>query len=246
MGLSRHLEAQAQSLLPWRSFLPLIFAPVIALAIADMRWPFGSAVLHDIWAFACLSVSIVGVSIRVWVAGCVPAGTSGRNTRGQCALSLNTTGPYSLMRHPLYLGNCLIGLGVVMAPNVWWLPLLYTVSFAAYYERIMLAEEAFLKQKFGTRFKSWSSITPAFFPSLSRWKKSELRFSIRNAMKREYTGVLVVALCYSSLEVAGHAVVEHRLAVGTEWLGILLVALTMYFTLRGLKKHTQLLNVAGR
>ncbi|MGB8874133.1 MAG: hypothetical protein WCC75_12145, partial [Desulfobaccales bacterium] len=44
--------------------------------------------------------------------GLPPRGTSGRNTQGQVAETLNTTGIYSLVRNPLYLGNFLIWLGL--------------------------------------------------------------------------------------------------------------------------------------
>lgn len=246
MGLQREFEAQGQWLFRWRGVLPFLFTPMIALAVADMHWPFGSAKVHEIWEHACLGVSIAGLAVRILVAGCVPAGTSGRNTRGQCATSLNTTGLYSLTRHPLYLGNYLIGLGAMMAPSVWWLPVIYSISFAAYYERIMFAEEAFLRKKFGARFSVWAKGTPAFLPAIRRWRAPALGFSVRTAMKREYTALFVVVAIHGAFEIAGHVVVEHRFALETKWIFLLLAGVACYLMLRGLKKHSELLNVSGR
>ncbi len=56
-------------------------------------------------------ISFFGLALRVIVVGHAPYGTSGRNTREQVADTLNTTGMYSIVRHPLYLANYLIILG---------------------------------------------------------------------------------------------------------------------------------------
>lgn len=246
MALHQELEAQGQWLFRWRSVLPFLLAPMVALAVAEMHWPFGSAMLHQIWEIACLGISLTGLTVRVIVAGCVPAGTSGRNTRGQCAASLNTTGLYSVTRHPLYLGNYLIGLGAMMAPSVWWLPVIYTISFVAYYERIMFAEEAFLKKRFGERFRNWARVTPAIIPRVSQWHAPRLGFSVRSAMKREYTALFVVVASHGFLGIAGHIIVEHRYLIETKWILILLGASVQYLTLRGVKKHSTFLSVPGR
>ena len=108
-----------------------------------------------------------------------PAGTSGRNTREQVANTLNRTGIYSVVRHPLYLGNYLIILGFALWPHVWWLIVLTSCFYALYYERIMLAEENFLRQRFGETFEKWSAQTPAFLPKFRGWKPSAVPFCWR-------------------------------------------------------------------
>ncbi|MGC9453013.1 MAG: methyltransferase family protein, partial [Oceanipulchritudo sp.] len=50
-------------------------------------------------------------------------GTSGRNTKQQVAYSLNTTGFYSVVRNPLYLGNFFMYLGIALFTHHWWLVL---------------------------------------------------------------------------------------------------------------------------
>ena len=52
--------------------------------------------------------------------GFAPRGTSGRNTLGQVAEVLNTSGMYSVVRNPLYLGNFVIWLGLALFIKVWW------------------------------------------------------------------------------------------------------------------------------
>jgi hypothetical protein len=58
--------------------------------------------------------------------------------------------------------------------------------YALYYERIMMAEEAFLRQQFGETFEKWASQTPAFIPKFRGWKCSPVSFCWRTVAQREY------------------------------------------------------------
>jgi len=178
--------------------------------------------------------------------GHVPKGTSGRNTRQQEASELNTTGMYSIVRHPLYLGNLVMWLGVSMFCLNWWLTAIFLLSFWVYYERIMFAEEKFLREKFGDVFVEWANGTPAFLPAFRGWRRSPLPFSMRSALRKEYSGFFALVVCFFGLETWEHAVVEHRLFFAPHWLIIFLVGLLIYLTLRTMKKATTLLDVAGR
>ena len=96
--------------------------------------------------------------------GFVPKDTSQRNTGRPQAAALNTTGLYSLVRHPLYVGNYLMWLGVALFTGAWWAPVIVSLVFWLYYERIMFAEEEFLRRRFGGDYTAWASTVPAFLP----------------------------------------------------------------------------------
>ena len=100
----------------------------------------------------------------------MPKDTSRRNTGRPQAETLNTTGLYSVVRHPLYLGNYLMWLGVALFPGAWWAPVIVSLVFWLYYERIMFAEEEFLRRQFGEHYTAWAAATPAFLPRLGRWR----------------------------------------------------------------------------
>ncbi len=150
--------------------------------------------------------------------GRTPASTSGRNTRRQVAESLNTTGIYSTVRHPLYLGNFLMALGVVLFPMTWWLVVIYGLAFWLYYERIMLAEEAFLRSRFGTAFEEWARRTPAFVPRLRGYVAPDLPFSLRNVLRREYNGAFAVVLLLTLLETTRGWESNGRLQLDLPWI----------------------------
>lgn len=178
--------------------------------------------------------------------GYVPSGTSGRNTRGQVASVLNTAGMYSIVRHPLYLGNFFIWLGISLFARLWWFSLIIILIFWIYYERIMFAEEEFLQQEFGEYFLEWASKTPAFFPKYKNWVKPELPFSFKNAVKREYSAFFAIITTFTILELIAEIFLNGRLVLEPMWIIIFSISFIIYLTLRIMKKYTTLLEVEGR
>jgi hypothetical protein len=191
-------------------------------------------------------VGLLGLFSRILVVGHTPQNTSGRNTREQIADVLNTTGWYSVVRHPLYLGNYLMGLGISLFPFVWWMPVIYTLSFALYYERIMIAEEDFLRGKFGEDFEKWSDVTPGFFPAFSKWDSPSLEFSFKNILRREYSSLFALVLCFTILDFIGNYLVVQRFYVVQIWIDLFWITLVAYLILRTLKRYTKILDVEGR
>ena len=246
MGLKREFENQGNWLFRWRSYFPALFLPLVLLAFVGYHYPFGSYQLHEQWESMCLAISVLGLAIRAGTIAYTPADTSGRNTKEQVAASLNTTGIYSLVRHPLYLGNYLIVLGAILAPGVWWLPVVFTLAFWLYYERIMFAEEKFLRNKFGEEFTSWAAATPAFVPRLTGWRPNRLPGCWKNVLKREYTALMMLVLLHTGMEFVEHLVIDRRVVYEPFWVAFLIIGTLTYLALRALKRHTSLLNSAGR
>ena len=154
MALREELEQQGQFLFKWRSYLPLFALPLFIVALREsgsIEVVFGKTA-NTAWTIFCVLVSFAGLYIRCLVAGFVPRGTSGRNTNAQRAEQLNTLGMYSIVRNPLYLGNFVITLGLFLFTQVWWFVAIGTAGFLLYYERIIFAEEAFLRRQYGDTF----------------------------------------------------------------------------------------------
>jgi protein-S-isoprenylcysteine O-methyltransferase Ste14 len=179
-------------------------------------------------------------------AGTIFVWACGRNTKQQIADEINTTGIYSIVRHPLYVGNFLIGFGISLVQMVWWLPVIYVLAFWLYYERIMFAEESFLRQKFGEPYIQWAAKTPAVLPRFSQWCKPSLPFSWLNVLRREYSGLMVVILGHAGQEFFELLIRDHRVVWEVFWATLLFGGLTAYFVLRWLNRNTTLLRVPGR
>ncbi len=246
MALKEELENSGNWLFRWRSYLPLIMIGIFLAALKDYEYPANSERLDHLLEVFCLSVSFFGLGIRAFTVGHTPKGTSGRNTKHQIAETLNTTGAYSVVRNPLYLGNFFMGLGVALFHRLWWLTLIYILSFWIYYERIIFAEEAYLRDKFGDKYMDWAKRTPVIVPNFRLYKKSDLIFSVKNVLKREYNGFFAVVFVLFIFETIGDLIVMNKLEIDLMWAIILCTSFIIYITLRTLKKHTFILNEEGR
>jgi protein-S-isoprenylcysteine O-methyltransferase Ste14 len=230
----------------WRSYCPLILIALLLTGVRHFSYPFGNHALDVVWEVLCLSISMFGLFVRCYTVGHTPKGTSGRNTKSQIADTLNTTGIYSMLRNPLYLGNFLMMLGVVLFIRVWWIPVIYSLAFWLYYERIIMAEAAFLKSKFGADYETYLARTPAFIPNFRLWHPAALPFSMKNVLKREYNGFFGVVVAFTALEIICDYIENGRLVIDPVWATFFLVALIVFLTLRTFKKKTRLLHVEGR
>ena len=201
---------------------------------------------EDLWQGFCLVLSLLGLVIRCLVIGYVPGGTSGRDTKKQKADMLNTTGMYSILRHPLYLGNFFIFLGIVLSIQVWWFALLSMLSFWFYYEKIIFAEEEFLRRKFGGEYLKWAKKTPAFLPKFKHWQTPNLAFSFKTVFRKEHSAFFVITTSFSLLDITQDSFMENKLKLDLGWLIVFVCGLAIYLTLLTLKRKTKILNVEGR
>ena len=193
-----------------------------------------------------MTVALIGLLIRALVVGSAPAGTSGKNRDAQMATTLTTTGPYSVVRHPLYLGNLCLWLGPSIATQTWWGVVIVALAFGLYYERIMYAEEAFLRRSFGAEYLAWATVTPAFVPAFSRWRKSALPFSLLTVLRQEYYALFSTALMFVILELATVWLEAARVSLSRPWAGFSIVVTVICGTLRLLQRYTRILHVDGR
>lgn len=246
MALREEFESTGNWLFRWRSYLPLVMIGIFLLALREYEYPGHSEHYDHLWEVLSLIVSFFGLGIRIFTIGYTPKGTSGRNTKKQVADTLNTTGIYSIVRNPLYLGNFFMWLGIALFAYLWWLTLIYILVFWLYYERIIFAEEAYLRNKFGNEYLDWANETPVFIPKLSKYKKADLPFSLRNVLRREYNGFFAIIIVMFILEIVGDLFVEGEIHFDLGWEVLLSAGFIVWLILRTLKKYTTLLKVEGR
>jgi protein-S-isoprenylcysteine O-methyltransferase Ste14 len=239
------LQRQGTWLFRYRSYLPFLMVAFFLVQLRTYRYPFNSRTDDGLWECVCLVIALAGLAIRVYTVGHAPNGTSGRTTSKPRASELNTTGAYSLVRHPLYLGNMLIWLGITLFFHSAIFTLGCLAVFVLYYERIMLSEEAYLRQKFGPAYEQWAKRTPMLLPRFRNWVRPSLPFSWKTAVRGEYTALFVITTALSVLEVLGDRIYLGRWTLDPAWVLIFCVGLATYTTLRTLKKMG-ILNVAGR
>jgi protein-S-isoprenylcysteine O-methyltransferase Ste14 len=253
MSLHESMIKSGHTLFRFRSYLPLLIIGPLLVAMKEsvnIEDLLGDDI-EDLCVFFCFFISLAGLYIRIKTIGHIPTGTSGRNTQSQRADHLNTTGMYSIVRNPLYLGNFVLIMGVLLSIKVWWLVLLGALAFFVYMERIILAEEKFLSEKYGDDYIDWNKRTPVILPNFKLWQKPLLPFSWKMVLRREYPGLIAVAAAFYITEAITDVVFEKEPLAewffeDIAWSIMMGTFLIIGLALRHLKKHTSLLKVEDR
>ncbi|MEY3585372.1 MAG: hypothetical protein RLZZ243_436 [Bacteroidota bacterium] len=199
MLFTNSLEHLGNQLFKYRGFVPVFFAIVaFSIQLNDTQGRMSFSLFEGLALF----LVVFGHLIRALTVGHRSMQTSGRNRSHQVAEVLNTTGMYSIVRHPLYLANILIWIGWTTLLSIPWLIVAATFVFVVYYMFIMYAEEQFLRRKFGQDYERWHRRTPRLIPNPFLYASSRNDFSWRIMLKNEYPGwtaSMTIALCIYTL-----------------------------------------------
>lgn len=243
MTLIKEMQKQGNFLFRYRGILPIV---ILVAGLIFHYYSYGLSafdvspvVVVLLSNLLCLVCCFFGLAIRVATIGYASPNTSGRNTKQQKADSLNTTGIYATVRHPLYVGNFFMWLGIGLLTQSISFVLIFILSYWLYYERIMLAEEQFLTKKFGEQYTDWAAQTPAFIPKIGQWTQPPTAFNWKKVIKRERSGLLAifsVFLTFKMVEML--ALGKSILAVHPVWLILFGLALLVNLGIKFLEKRS--------
>lgn len=186
-----------------------------------------------------LSITIAGQALRGATIGLAYIERGGRNKQVY-ASTLVTEGLFHHCRNPLYIGNILMLLGVGILANSWLYLLVFIPAFLFIYQAIVLAEEHFLRGKFGAEFDDYCQRTHRWLPVLRGLQKTftSMQFNWRRYLIKEYNTQyiwllgIVLLLLYRYPELTGYDT-----ALRNRLLFIIIPLLTLaYLGVRYLKK----------
>jgi len=202
----------------------------------DDYGPFDDAGANRLWFWIALGVAMLGATIRVVTSGFAALGTSGRAKVAAEASELNTTGPYSLVRNPLYVGRILNFTGLAMLTGSWVYGVIVFLLAILIYERISVYEEEYLRSRFGDDHAHWAATVPGLFPRFAGWVKPKYPFWWRRMLWREQnkifllvTAVVLYYLAYRDFE-TGAIPADHL-----PWLYAYAALVLVRFAIGGLK-----------
>ena len=118
------------------------------------------------------------------------------------ASSICKSGPYSIVRNPLYIGNVMIYVGfafVVGSAYVFIISLITLVYFLIQYSLIISLEEEALEKKFGDEYINYKRLVPSIIPRINNTFRnydtipSSLGKTIKTE-KRTLQNILLVSL----------------------------------------------------
>jgi protein-S-isoprenylcysteine O-methyltransferase Ste14 len=245
MALYSELEQQGIWLFRYRGLIPIIFVVfgLWAFVSERMDWIEDRELHAPQWFWwLCFGVSLAGLAIRTHAVGYASPNTSGRNTKGQVADSVNTSGLYSIMRHPLYTGNFLMWLGIALLTCNFWFVAWFIFLYAIYYERIIYAEEQFLIRKFGAAYTDWSQRTPVVLPAFAKYRPPVNPFHWKRALKQEITGLLLLLTIFCALHETSQYIFKRSFVPDADiWTGMFAASLLAYAIVKLVQKRTSLL-----
>lgn len=190
-----------------------------------------------------LVVTFTGQAIRgatIGLAYIVRGGKDGK----VYAEDLVTRGIFSHCRNPLYVGNILMLVGVGILSNSLIYMAVFIPLFLFIYQAIVLAEENFLRNKFGQSFNDYCSRVNRWFPNLKGIGKtfSEMKFNWKRWILKEYntqyvwlTGIALILLFNYEVFTGGDDAKRNQLL-----LIILPALLFLYLLVRFLKKTNRM------
>lgn len=180
-------------------FIRGIYIYIVVLGAALIAWltgrvgPFHDATANCVWFWVSLFIASLGAFIRIITSGHAANGTSSKPKVQAEAAELNTTGPYSLVRNPLYVGRILNYTGMAMLSGSWEFAVLTYLISVLIYERVAVYEEEFLRGKFGKAHADWAAHTPFLLPRLSGWVKPKYAFWWKRMVWREQHKLFLLA-----------------------------------------------------
>lgn len=137
----------------YRSFLPL---PLFVILIVFSNSNITSFIVG-------ILICLLGMVIRIVIQQYTGDWMRGSEVGGEYLLK---EGPYSIIRHPFYLANFFIALGIVVISNLFLfitIPL-FSIVFFVYYYIIVCEEEKYLFNKFKDEFIIYKNNVPAIIP----------------------------------------------------------------------------------
>ena len=180
-------------LFPRRVWLPL------PLAVALLVMPSG----EERRLFLVLGVAIVAIGelLRLWAVRHI--GVISR-TRSDRLGPLVATGPFALMRNPLYLGNIALWIGFALSARLPWMVPVVVVLLGFEYHAIVRWEEHLLEARRGDEYREYAAHVPRWIPKTKRRDQlfsassaaSAVAFSWRETFFSERGTLLAIAAGY--------------------------------------------------
>jgi protein-S-isoprenylcysteine O-methyltransferase Ste14 len=150
-----------------RITLVLLVVVLALVAVSQRGWATGLAgVAMQLAGLACIACAALG---RVWSSAFI-AGFKDE--------ALVRTGPYSALRHPLYVLSLLAALGIGLATRSLAITVALVVTLGAIHAAAARREDALLRARHGAAFEDYRRSVPSFWPRGSTYEVPE-RLEIR-------------------------------------------------------------------
>lgn len=157
-----------------------------------------------------ISVAAAGQLLRGIVIGYAYIKRGGLNKKVY-AENLVTEGFFAMCRNPLYVGNILIILGLMIVHGNAVMMLIAAFFFLTSYHAIVAAEEHYLLQKFGDAYRDYCRDVPRWGVRIGRFREATdgMAFNLKRVIYKDYStfcswvGQVLVLLAYRQYSATG-------------------------------------------
>lgn len=155
----------APTLLKERQKHSRIFAMVLILLliISKPLIPFGT-LFHELLVWGGYILIIIGAFGRIYCSAFI----GGRKND-----VLIRSGPFSMVRNPLYVFSFIATVGIGMQSGMLIILVILISAFIFYYPMVVNKEEGFLENKFGEDYRKYKNEVPRWFPNFNLWQEPE-------------------------------------------------------------------------
>jgi protein-S-isoprenylcysteine O-methyltransferase Ste14 len=129
---------------------------------------------------AGLPIACLGEALRLWAAGHL-----------EKSREVTQSGPYRFLRHPLYAGSTLMGVGLAIASGSLLVALIIGAYLGLTIRAAVRTEEAFLRERFGGDYDAYSQ---GLGPAPAAMRRFAFSRAMRNKEYRALIGVVVASL----------------------------------------------------
>jgi protein-S-isoprenylcysteine O-methyltransferase Ste14 len=193
-------------------------------------YPFGFFVLffcslNEASLRAGVGYIIAGLLIRLW-----SNGYAIKNDK------LTTSGPYSFVRNPLYVGTFLIAIGFVIVlksdpPMIEWIAGgIFLVALSLMYYRTIKDEQAMLLAKFKDAFSDYCKHVPAMIPTLIPYNKGEKwPFNLQRLINsKEHKTLFWIIIILIVFHLKTRLLIDHKDLTNRSWALVAIAALLIF------------------
>lgn len=135
----------------------VLLIPLIVITAPQWR---ENTLIHELLEFTGHWLVAAGVLLRVFAAVYIA---------GQKNAMIASSGPFSVVRNPLYVGTFIASLGLAMMTAIMTVVAIVAMAFCIYYRLTVRGEEAFLQNKFGDAYHAYTERVPRWWPALNLW-----------------------------------------------------------------------------
>jgi len=168
----------------------------VPLALALLLVP-GQNLSHP-YLFDAAGAGLVafGELVRLWAVRHIGVISRTRSDRLGPVVS---TGPFALMRNPLYAGNLALWVGFALAAHLVWMAALVFVVLGFEYHAIVRWEERVLEARRGDEYRAYAARVPRWLPAMKRTRPAATSapgFSWRETLYSERGTLIAIAAGY--------------------------------------------------